>query len=70
MMKKKLKLKNFIKWILLILIIIITIIIVSINNNNKNTKETLKSTPVDSKFYMQRHSNNVNDDPIDTHMNQ
>ena len=42
MMKKKLKLKNFIKWILLILIVIITIIIVSINNNNKNTKETLK----------------------------
>ena len=42
MMKKKLKLKKFIKWILLILIVIITIIIVSINNNNKNTKETLK----------------------------
>ena len=42
MMKKKLKLKNCIKWILLILIIIITIIIVSVNNNNQNAKETLK----------------------------
>lgn len=45
MMKRKLKLKSWVKWLLLILLIIITITVVSINNKNngnKNTKETFK----------------------------
>ena len=52
MMKRKLKLKSWVKWLLLILLIIITITVVSINNKNngnKNTKETFKVDKIKSK---------------------